>query len=158
MQVCSDMHNIRAQNWGDSGLRFGWRPLVVWCLLTCLWPTFAECWLISHAGVLCLCVCVIGRRTTTTSTQSATAQDLGGGWPSRRALGPALDYQSQCAALSAVSICVYLSSLSVAWNFHHYNLTGYIWTPTNQPQCKAKTLSHMCFTSHIINGARCHSQ
>lgn len=102
-----------------------WLRALIWVeapcgvMFTCLWPTFAECWLISHAGVLCLCVCVTGRRTTTTSTQSATAQDLGGGWPSRRALGPALDYQSQCAALSAVSICVYLSSLSVAWNFHH---------------------------------------
>ncbi len=53
-----------------------------------------------------VCVCVNGRRTTTMSTQSVTARDLGGEWPSRRAPGPALDYRSQCAAQSAVSICV----------------------------------------------------
>lgn len=68
------------------------------------------------------------------STQSVTAQDPVGGWPSPRAPGPALDYQSQCAALSAVSICVYL--LSVAWNFHHYDPIGYIWILLSQQQHK----------------------
>ena len=40
------------------------------------------------------------------STQSVTAQDPGGEWPSHRAPGPAPDYQNQYAALSAVSISV----------------------------------------------------
>uniref|UniRef100_A0AAQ5XV21 MRH domain-containing protein n=1 Tax=Amphiprion ocellaris TaxID=80972 RepID=A0AAQ5XV21_AMPOC len=42
-------------------LSFAWRPLVVWCLLTWLWPTFAHCWrplllwrLISYAYVFCV--------------------------------------------------------------------------------------------------------
>lgn len=64
--------------------------------------------LISYADVLR--VCVIDRRTTTMSTQSVTALDLGGEWPSHRAPGPALAYQSQYAAQSAVSICVMCES------------------------------------------------
>lgn len=38
------------------------------------------------------------------STQSVTAQDLDGEWPSRRNLGPVQDYQSQYMELSAVSM------------------------------------------------------
>ena len=125
--------------------------LVVWCLLTSLWPTSAHCLGCGDRFLMpmcvCVCVCVTGRRTTTMSTQSVTALDPGGEWPSHTAPGPALDYQNLYAALSAVSIsvtewklvcvcvcvcvCVYLTFLVVrythsgAWKSHHHNLFGF---------------------------------
>lgn len=119
----------------DSDLWFGWKLPALWCLLTCLLTTFAQAFLFSIVVAtdltcrslcpcLCVrvCVCVTGRWTTTMSTQSVTAQDPGGGWPSRRALGRAQDCQSQCMAQNAVSLCVNLFTVSLHWNFQHKNV------------------------------------